>query len=203
VLKSKKALLFGSVSGVQFVAGGTSTNTVAVSSSGAQVGDLLIVSDMVGGGATFTGATNLFSAANYDTTEENERGRGMKYAVLSSTSDITVTVSSGFCWAIYRGGASAALVVSSSVDVYASATVGSVTAPSPHATCIGQVLFAGQQVTAGLTPPSGFTERVDASAGSVRHQVSDRLSGVASGSLSVTGFSNSYPYTMQLVEIRS
>lgn len=162
-----------------FVNGGAlaAATQVPVSTSGAVVGDLLILvcpyGKVVPGGTGWT--ISSFSWSAYTGT--------YAYKLLDATTDITLSgLSYSYGWAVYRGVTSA-----DQVNFIPAATgAQSHTWPTPHVDCKIQMTACVVQAAADITAAAGFTDRVNLQVGGVfRHEFHDRTA-VAAGAVTTT-----------------
>ena len=180
------------VSNPTLVAAGAvlAANSIPVSTSGAQVGDVIMV---VSPNGTITGLTGTgWAQSNYSWYGIFNYPASWAWKILDTLADIAVTGDTASTqYAIYRNCTSVARVVGTD----ASGPPYSVTWPAPNAACKGQVMMAHMAGAPDLVPPAGWTERYDTVIdGTYQNLIADRLTGVAAGAVTITGGSATYTF---------
>lgn len=193
-----RGALLGAIQPLRFVAGGVVSGTIPVSTSGADVGDLiLVISAHESGAISLSGSGWTHSSYTWDGgTYTGE----FWWKVLDAKADITITSADlGVVYVIYRGPTSAAKVASAEGSSPLSTTF-----PAPAANCVGQLVIAHQQATTSSMSISNWTGREMAAGGTVMwYYAGDHLFTTVTGavSLSITttgGATDTYANAIEL-----
>lgn len=146
------------LAGATYINGGAQTagTSIPVSTSGAQVGDVLLIvvpykiSPVSVSGSGWTQADFTWFAGSYTGT--------WLWKVLDSTSNVTISNDTyGHHYVIWRGGATIAKVAEG--DQAGVGTSVSLTWPTPHADCIGQLIMFQHQHSSDPVEPAGYVKR--------------------------------------------
>jgi hypothetical protein len=183
-----------------FVAAGVQASSVSipVSTSGAQVGDLILYfSPHTGIGPTPGGSgwaifSNAYNAGGYTSY--------VYWKVLSSTADVTVSEGSyGHGYAIYRGPKMAVQ------NAFTSASA-SITAAAPAANALALLIIGSDDaVNSPATPPTGFALRSSAHpSGAVTIDILDTLniSAPTGGAKALSGYPTDATSSLIAIELR-
>jgi hypothetical protein len=172
--------------------------SIPVSTSGAQVGDLILFfSPHTGigptpGGSGWTIFSNIYNAGSY--------AAYVYWKLLSSTADVTVSEgSSGHGYAIYRGPKTAVQ------NAFTSASA-SITAAAPAANALALLIIGSDDaVNSPATPPTGFALRSSAHpSGAVTIDILDTLnvSAPTAGAKALSGYPTDATSSLTAIELR-
>lgn len=135
---------------------GEPSASIPVSSSGAAVGDLLLVFAPYSGGSLALGGTGWTTFTDTDA-QGGAYISLVSWKVITSTADVTVGSGSfqGTAWSIWRG---PTMLYRAAFATGAS----TITVPGPAGNCMGQLLIASDQVgNHAPATPTGYTSRAN------------------------------------------